>query len=158
MPIYRLGHIEVRVPDLDLCAAYYTEVLGLREVERDGGHVYLKGWDEQDHHSVVLTEASRYGVEHVAFKTDTVDDLEDYETALERYGCDVERVKPDEERALGDAIRFDTPSGHVMEIYARMEKVGNGLPMYNPPPMPNDLVGHCASSPRPLPADRGERA
>ena len=46
----------------------------------------------------MLTEASRYGVEHIAFKTDTVDDLEDYETVLERYGCDVERVKPDEER------------------------------------------------------------
>ena len=98
MPIYRLGHVEVRTPDLDLCAAYYTEVLGLREVEREGRHVYLKGWDEQDHHSVILTEAARYGVEHVAFKTDTVDDLEDYETVLERYGCDVERVKPDEER------------------------------------------------------------
>jgi len=96
MPIYRLGHIEVRTPDLDLCAAYYTEVLGLREVERDGHHVFLKGWDEHDHHSVVLTEASRYGVEHIAFKTDTVDDLEDYEAVLERYGCTVERLEPDE--------------------------------------------------------------
>ena len=141
MPIHRLGHVEVRVPDLDLCAAYYTEVLGLKEVERDGSHVYLKGWDERDHHSVILTEASRYGVEHIAFKTDTQDDLEDYETVLERYGCTVERVSSDHERALGDAIRFDTPSGHVMEIYASMEKVGNGLPMFNPPPMPADLVG-----------------
>ena len=35
MGIFRLGHVEVRVPDLELCAAYYTEVLGLREVERD---------------------------------------------------------------------------------------------------------------------------
>ena len=26
MGIYRLGHVEVRVPDLELCAAYYTEV------------------------------------------------------------------------------------------------------------------------------------
>ena len=28
-----------------------------------------------------------------------------------------------------------------MEIYAKMEKVGNGLPLFNPPPMPMDLVG-----------------
>jgi catechol 2,3-dioxygenase len=28
-----------------------------------------------------------------------------------------------------------------MEIYASMEKVGNGLPKFNPPPMPADLVG-----------------
>jgi catechol 2,3-dioxygenase len=141
MAIYKLGHVEVRVPDLELCVAYYTEVLGLREVERNGRHVYLKAWDEHDHHSVILTEAARYGIEHLAFKTESVDDLTDYETVLERYGCTVERLQPDEERALGDAIRFDSPSGHIMEIYASMEKVGNGLPKYNPPPLPDDLVG-----------------
>src|SRR5262249_39849650 len=118
MAIYRLGHVEVRVPDLEPCAAYYTAVLGLRELERDASHVYLKGWDEHDHHSVILTEAARYGVERVAFKTESIDDLEGYETVLERYGCSVQRLPEDEERALGDAIRFDTPSGHALEIYA----------------------------------------
>ena len=141
MGIFRLGHIEVRVPDLELCVGYYTEVLGLREVERDEGHVYLKGWDEHDHHSVILTEASRYGVEHIGWKTESVEDLAGYETTLERYGCTVQRLAPESERAMGDAIRFDTPSGHIMEIYAKMEKVGNGLPLFNPPPMPMDLVG-----------------
>ena len=29
--ILRLQHVEVRVPDLELCTAYYTEVLGLIE-------------------------------------------------------------------------------------------------------------------------------
>ena len=90
---------------------------------------------------MILTEAPRYGLEHVAFKTESVDDLEGYETTLERYGCAVERLAPGDERAMGDAIRFDSPSGHVMEIYAQMDKVGNGLPMFNPPPMPMDLVG-----------------
>ena len=27
--ILRLQHVEVRVPDLELCTAYYTEVVGL---------------------------------------------------------------------------------------------------------------------------------
>ncbi len=45
------------------------------------------------------------------------------------------------ELGQGDAIRFDSPTGHTMEIYAKMEKVGNGLPLFNPPPMPMDLVG-----------------
>ena len=68
MAIFRLGHVEVRTPDLELCAAYYTEVMGLREVARDDNHVYLKGWDEQDHHSLMLTSANRYGLERVAFE------------------------------------------------------------------------------------------
>ena len=141
MGIFRLGYVEVRVPDLELCAAYYTEVLGLREVERVDNRVYLKGWDEHDHHSVILTEAPRYGLEHLGFKCESVDDLEGFETALERYGCAVERLQPGDERAVGDAIRFDSPSGHIFSIYARMDKVGNGLPRFNPPPMPLDLVG-----------------
>ncbi|HSB85383.1 MAG TPA: catechol 2,3-dioxygenase [Ilumatobacteraceae bacterium] len=141
MAIFRLGHVEVRTPDLELCAAYYTEVLGLREVARDDNHVYLKGWDEQDHHSLMLTGANRYGLEHVAFKTESIDDLEDYETTVEKYGCTVERISAGTETGQGEAIRFDSPTGHMMEIYASMEKVGNGLPLFNPPPMPMDLVG-----------------
>ena len=33
--IIRLQHVEVRVPDLELATAYYTEVLGLVETARD---------------------------------------------------------------------------------------------------------------------------
>ena len=76
MGIYRLGHVEVQVPDLELCAAYYTEVLGsARGRAQDDNHVFLKGWDEHDHHSVILQYAPRYGVEHVGWKCETIDDL-----------------------------------------------------------------------------------
>jgi catechol 2,3-dioxygenase len=141
MAIFRLGHVEIRTPDLELCAAYYTEVLGLREVAREGNRVYLKGWDEQDHHSVVLLGSNRYGLEHLAFKTEELDDLESYETILEKYGCTVERLPAGTRLGIGDAIRFDSPTGHTMEIFAKKDKVGNGLPLFNPPPMPMDLVG-----------------
>ncbi|RMH87164.1 MAG: catechol 2,3-dioxygenase [Actinomyces sp.] len=141
MGILRLGHVEVRVPDLELCAAYYTEVLGLREVARAGDHVYLKGWDEHDHHSVMLTYAPRYGIEHVAWKVTDEADLEHYETRLEKAGCIVERLPAGHELGQGEAIRFETPSGHQMELYRHMERVGNGLPSFNPPPLPIDLVG-----------------
>ena len=141
MSIYRLGHVEVRVPDLELASAYYTEVLGLIEVARKGDSVYLKGWDEHDHHSVILTYAPRYGVEHIAWKCDNINDLEKYENKLEKYGCHVERIPEGDELAMGDGIRFETPSGHTMELYHQMEKVGNGLPKLNPPPVRDDLIG-----------------
>jgi catechol 2,3-dioxygenase len=141
MGISHLGHVEVRCPDLELCAAYYTEVLGLREVARQGNQVFLKGWDEHDHHSVILTQAPRYGIEHIGWKCDDLADLEIYETRAERAGCIVERVAAGEELGQGEAIRFESPSGHIMEIYRYMERVGNGLPKFNPPPMPMDLIG-----------------
>lgn len=141
MGILRLGHVEVRVPDLELATAYYTEVLGLKETARDGERVYLKGWDEHEHHSVILRYAPRYGLDHMAFKVETTEDLEVLEKAAEQYGCRVHRLAPDEELAMGQGIRCVTPSGHEVELYAVMQKVGNGLPKTNPPPEPDDLVG-----------------
>ena len=55
MGILRLSHVEIRVPDLELATAYYSEVVGLVETTREAERVFLKCWDEHQHHSVVLT-------------------------------------------------------------------------------------------------------
>lgn len=141
MGIFRLSHVEIRVPDLELATAYYTEVLGLLEVDREPERVYLKCWDEHDHHSVVLRFAPRYGLEHMSFKVERPEDLEHFERAVEAAGATVKRLAAGEELGQGEAIRFDTPSGHEMELVARLEKVGNLLPKTNPPPEPMGLVG-----------------
>ena len=141
MGIYKIGFTEVKVPDLELAAAYYTEVLGLIEVERDEDRVYLKAWDEHDHHSVVLKYAPRYGVEQVGWKVMELDDLERFEKAAESWGCRVERLDKGDLKATGPGIRFEAPSGHNFVLYYRMDQVGNGLPKMNPPPMPLGLTG-----------------
>lgn len=142
MGIMRLGHVDIRVPDLDLATAYYTQVMGLQEVARESDRVYLKCWDELDHHSVVLRYHPRPGLDHMSFKVDAEDDLQDLENKLERYGAIVRRTAAGEERAVGQGLRFETPSGHVMELVAQVEKVGNGLPTVNPDRFqPAGLVG-----------------
>jgi len=73
MGILRLSHVEVRVPDLELATAYYTEVLGLLETGRDAERVFLKCWDEHEHHSVILRYAATYGLEHMGFKVEHPD-------------------------------------------------------------------------------------
>jgi len=85
MGIFRLGHVEVRVPDLELCAAYYTEVLGLVEVERQGKHVYLKGWDEHDHHSVILTDDRPLTEYFLSLSRDKNPDLSSLKGDVKRY-------------------------------------------------------------------------
>ncbi len=142
MGILRLGHVDVRVPDLDLAAAYYTQVLGLVEVARETDTVYLKCWDEQDHHSVVLRYHPRPGLDHMSFKVEDEDDLADLESRLERAGAIVRRMSVGEERAVGEALRFETPSGHVMELVHHVDRVGSMLPTLNPAsPRPDRLVG-----------------
>ena len=78
--ILRLSHAEVRVPDLELAVAYYTEVVGLVEVERSddehGERSYLKGWDEHQHHSLILSRRPTYGLDAVGFKVEHAADLD----------------------------------------------------------------------------------
>ena len=68
MGILRLSHVDITVTDLDLAAAYYTEVMGMLEVERDDTSVYLKCWDEVDHHSLRISYAPRVGFDLMSFK------------------------------------------------------------------------------------------
>jgi catechol 2,3-dioxygenase len=141
MGILRLGHVEIRVPDLELATAYYTEVLGLIETDRAPGRVFLKAWDEHDHHSVVLQYAPRYGLDHMAFKVESADDLAELESRAEQYGCRVHRLSTGDELAQGEAIRFLTPSGHEFELFHQTRKVGNGLSKTNPAMEPEGLRG-----------------
>jgi catechol 2,3-dioxygenase len=140
--ILRLQHVEVRTPDLELCAAYYTEVLGLIETAREDDRVFLKCWDEREHHSVILRQAPTYGLDHMSFKVTERADLDHYAGRLEARGVAVKRYAPRElGPGWGEAIRFDAPSGHVVELVHGMQRVGNMLPMTNPPPRPQNLIG-----------------
>ncbi len=78
MGILRLSHVEVRVPDLELATAYYTEVIGLYETARESDRVYLKCWDEHQHHSVILTSEPTYGLNHMGWKVRYREDLDHY--------------------------------------------------------------------------------
>ncbi|MEK6441706.1 MULTISPECIES: catechol 2,3-dioxygenase [unclassified Pseudonocardia] len=144
--ILRLQHVEIRVPDLELCTAYYTEVLGLIETARDQKdgteRVFLKCWDEREHHSVILRQAPTYGLDHMSFKVRDAEDLDYFTDRLQAASVPVKRFAARElGPGWGEAIRFDSPSGHLVELVHGMERVGNMLPMTNPPPRPQDLVG-----------------
>jgi len=142
MSILRLSHVEIRVPDLELATAYYTEVVGMYETAREPDRVFLKCWDEHQHHSLILTFAPTYGLSHMGWKVETAQDIDDYTARLNGAGVEVARFAPEEiGPGHGEAIRFALPSGHVMELVHGMEQVGNMLPNTNPPPKPLGLVG-----------------
>jgi catechol 2,3-dioxygenase len=142
MSILRLSHVELRQPDLELAAAYYSEVVGMVETAREPERVFLKCWDEHQHHSIVLTDAPTHGLAHLGFKVTDASDLDVYQARLENAGIAVKRLQPGEWAAgHGESVRFDLPSGHTMELVHAMEQVGNLLPLTNPPPRPLGLVG-----------------
>src|SRR6202021_1414237 len=69
-------------------------------------------------------------------------DLDYYTDRIEKAGIAVRRFAARElGPGWGEAIRFEAPSGHLVELVYGMEKVGNMLPLTNPPPRPAGLVG-----------------
>ncbi|MEE8228018.1 MAG: catechol 2,3-dioxygenase [Kiloniellales bacterium] len=140
--VLRAGHVQIRVTDMTAALKHYTDVLGLIETGRDNkGCVYLKAWDEFDHHSVVLREADSPGMDLMAFKVSDDDSLDRFESGLREFGVEVESIPEGQQLALGRRVAFVAPAGHRFELYVDKEVVGNGLPEVNPDVWPDGLVG-----------------
>lgn len=133
--VLRPGHAQVRVLNLEESVRFYRDVLGLVETGSDAqGRVYFKCWDERDHSSYVIREADSAGLDFFAFKVLDKATLEKLDADLQAYGLKTERIPAGEMLATGERVRFELPSGHVMELYAEKTAVGNGLGVVNPAP------------------------
>ena len=141
MGVLRLSHVDITVPDLDLAEAYYGQVIGMDTVDRADDRIFLKCWDEEDHHSLAVRYDPRVGIDRFAFKVEHEDDLHDLESRIEAYGYRVRRHAKGEEVGQGESIRFETPSGHEMELVHEVEKTGGRLAKENPKVMPEGLTG-----------------
>lgn len=145
--VMRPGHIQIRVLDVEEALKHYRDLIGLIEVERDAqGRVYLKGWTEVDKFSVVLREADEPGMDFVGYKVLDNQTLEKLHGELVEHGCNVEEIPAGELNGCGRRIRFDSPTGHMFEIYAEKEQTGKwGVGNVNPEAWPRGLKGMKAT-------------
>jgi catechol 2,3-dioxygenase len=120
-----LGHVLLRVLDLERSKKFYTEVLGFRVLEEDPGHggVFL-ALDGQSHaidlFAVKDIEAARQqtpgvrGLGHVAFRVESEAALKDAYTALRGHGVDITRSI---DHVSQKSVYFNDPDGNTIEIY-----------------------------------------
>ncbi|MGV8893695.1 MAG: catechol 2,3-dioxygenase [Burkholderiaceae bacterium] len=140
--VLRPGHAQLRVLDMEESVKFYTEVMGLIDVGRDQqGRAYFKCWDERDHHSIVLRQADRAGLDHFAFKVLDKKTLEQLDRNLKEFGVQTERMPAGEMLNTGERVRFKIPTGHTIELYAEKLDVGNGMPYTNPEAWVPNLPG-----------------
>ncbi len=133
--VLRPGHAQIRVLDLEEGVRHYRDIMGLVETGRDAqGRVFLKCWDERDHNSVILRQADTAGLDFFGFKVLDAATLDKLEGDLQAYGLKTERIPAGEMLETGERVRFQLPSGHFIELYAKKTVVGNGSPTINPPP------------------------
>ena len=177
MGVMRLGYLHARVTDLDDARRHYVETLGMQVVqEEDPGkpvaseipeaaaallrrpqRLFLKAWDEWDHHSVVLEEGG-VGIVKVGYKVAKEDDLAVYEKRIQAFGCTIERMSKGDNPAVGDGIRVVLPSEHIMELYHEIEFTGTAVGLLDPELFPRRLQGigvprldHCLLKAEDLP-------
>lgn len=121
--ILRLGHAALRVLDLEAARAFYVEVLGFVEVEREKGRLYLRGVEEFDLWSLCLRQADTPGLDHFALRVDSEKELDRLEALHRELGVAVKRIAGGEEPGQGEALRVLSPDGHPVEFYHRMKQV-----------------------------------
>ncbi|MEZ5539174.1 MAG: VOC family protein [Pseudomonadales bacterium] len=82
--VSRIDHAVYWVRDVEQSKAFYTRVLGLREVVTDGGACLLRAPNSEQHHDLGLFQtdpATRrsargaVGLYHIAWKVNTIEDL-----------------------------------------------------------------------------------
>jgi catechol 2,3-dioxygenase len=120
-----LAHVELRTPKPEESLRFFVNVFGLTESGRQGDSVYLRGWDDYEHHTLKLTAAKVAGLGHFAFRATSPEALARRVAIIERGGTG--KGWTDGDLGHGPAYAFTTPDGHNMEVYYETE-------WYRPPP------------------------
>lgn len=106
MALQKLSHATLRVKNLEESVAFHTDVLGLEEIAREDGRVYLTcGTDGT--YDVAVTEGGT-GVLSFAISADDEEDLVHYRKRVEDAGVAV-RESTDSDPGVAKLIEFDLP-------------------------------------------------
>ena len=119
--IAHLAHVELLTPRLDESLRFFLDVMGMQETARVGDSVYLRGWDDYEHHSLKLSASKKPGIGHFAFRATSPAALKRRADALEATGLGVGWT--DGDVGHGPAYLARDPDGHQIEIYYETESV-----------------------------------
>jgi catechol 2,3-dioxygenase len=122
----RVGHVVLKVRELERAAAFYRDVLGLKEVARGnfGGRMAFFSATGENHHDLAVVEVGPHapaavpdapGLSHVALKIGTrLEELRDARAHLEAHGVGPLRLA---DHRVSQSIYLSDPDGNRIELY-----------------------------------------
>ncbi len=131
--VKKLGHVVLRVGDVERSTRFWTHVLGFQVSDRnEQGMVFLR--NASDHHTIALAPAKeriplpdkargQLGFDHMALEVENVSDLVRIRDFLRANGV---QIVFEGRRGPGSnpGVEFLDPDGYMIELYASMDQVG----------------------------------
>ena len=119
-----VGHVVLKVRDLDRSAKFYRDVIGLKEVARFQGRMVFFSATGQNHHDLALLgvgpgapgpQEEGVGLYHVALKIgNSLDELRAARAHLEAHGITKIRVT---NHRVSQSIYLNDPDGNGLELF-----------------------------------------
>ena len=142
-----LSYVAVTTPDVEASVEFYANRVGLTEVARRDGRVYLRCWGDYYAYSVVIVPGDEPALETMAWRTSSAEALDEAVKRIEAAGV---RGEWFDGYAIGRAYRFTGPWGHSMTLHWEVERHrGNGSSASIYPDRP-DKRSSVAGAPRQL--------
>ncbi len=116
-----LSYVTITTPDVEASVEFYKTRVGLTEVARDGGRVYLRCWGDYYSYSVVVAPGDEPSLETMAWRTSSAEALDEAAKRLEAAGVEAEWF---DGFKIGRALRFVGPQGHPMTLHWEVERHG----------------------------------
>ncbi len=117
--VAHLGYFELLTPDAERSLWFFTQVLGLTEVSREGNSVYLRTWDDYERHTLKLTAHDTSGIRRVGLRAESQAALDRRVAAIEASGFGI--GWKDGDPGIGATYVFRDPDGHELELYWEAE-------------------------------------
>ena len=110
-----LSYVAITSPDVEASVEFYTTQVGLTEVARENGNVYLRCWGDYYAYSVVVVPGNEPSLATMAWRTSSAEALEEAAKRIEAAGIQGEWL--DDVPQIGRAYRFTGPWGHSMTLH-----------------------------------------
>lgn len=143
-----LSYVAITTPDVEASVDFYTSQVGLTEVARENGNVYLRCWGDYYAYSVVVVPGTEPSLETMAWRTSSAEALDEAAKRIEAAGVTGEWL--DDVPLIGRAYRFTGPWGHSMTLHwdvTRHQAPGHDASVYPDRPEKRSKV---AGAPRQL--------
>tara|TARA_R110002110_G_scaffold91264_2_gene237518 strand:- start:140388 stop:140936 length:549 start_codon:yes stop_codon:yes gene_type:complete len=128
----RLGHLVLKVKDVQRSVAFYTDVVGLRVSDWiDDRMVFMRA--AEDHHDLALLQlppdaidcppGNYPGVEHFSYRVESIDEIMKITEMLVARGIEIDRGPGRHGPGENTFIVFRDPDGHNVEFYSDMQHI-----------------------------------